>query len=99
MSAGSTLDEQLVLSRSSVLAFSHSQDPEQTRGPRSLFRPFNVAQPAAVPPVSGTAELTRYRALPVVSSCECTGIIRCSLGFPGNMTKGCVESLTSTSRG
>ena len=41
----------------------------------------------------------RHRALPVVISCDCTGIIRCSLGFPGYITKGCVASLTSTSRG
>jgi hypothetical protein len=30
--------------------------------------------------------------------CECTGIISCSLSLPGNMTKGCVGSLTSRSR-
>ena len=28
----------------------------------------------------------RHRALPVVICSECTGIIRCSLGLPGNMT-------------
>ena len=28
----------------------------------------------------------RHRVLPVVSSCDCTGIITCSLGLPGNMT-------------
>jgi hypothetical protein len=28
----------------------------------------------------------RQRALPVVIGSECTGIIRCSLGLPGNMT-------------
>src|ERR1700686_1392912 len=40
----------------------------------------------------------RHRVLPVASSCECTGIISCSLSLPGNMTKGCVGSLTSRSR-
>jgi hypothetical protein len=44
--------------------------------PRNLFRRFNLAESAAVPPVSGTAEFTRHRVLLVASSCECTGIIR-----------------------
>src|ERR1700737_1724000 len=39
-----------------------------------------------------------HRVLPVASSCECTGIISCSLSLPGNMTKGCLGSLTSRSR-
>jgi hypothetical protein len=40
----------------------------------------------------------RHRVLPVASYCECAGIISCLFSLPGNMTNGCVGSLTSRSR-
>jgi hypothetical protein len=57
----------------------------------------NAPEGAAVSPVDRRGGKVRaYRMAVCVS---CTGIIRCSLGLPGNMTKGCVGSFTSASRG
>ena len=64
--------------------------------PVSPFQPCGISRRAAGLRHGGVH--APHRVLPVASSCECTGIISCSLSLPGNMTKGCVGSLTSRSR-
>jgi hypothetical protein len=53
--------------------------------PVSPFQPCGISRRAAGLRHGGVH--APHRVLPVASSCECTGIISCSLSLPGNMTK------------